>query len=147
MSPDDEKLRIIWNQQRIPVVIRRGGKGQLPRVRLPFADNNRTWLRDGRQRSPTWIARDKYWEIPISWFNDFVQRALKKYGKLYVIQPYREQEKCAPACMNATGHECQCSCMGANHGAGNDGSWFEVSETFATRWGEQQLACRLMQLR
>ena len=147
MGPDDEKLRIIWNQQRIPVVIRRGGKGQLPRVRLPFADNNRTWLRDGRQRSPTWIARDKYWEIPISWFNDFVQRALKKYGKLYVIQPYREQEKCAPACMNATGHECQCSCMGANHGAGNDGSWFEISETFATRWGDQQLACRLMKLR
>jgi hypothetical protein len=147
MSPDDEKLRIIWNQKRIPVVIRRGGKGQLPRVRLPFADNNRTWLRDGRQRSPTWIARDKYWEIPISWFNDFVQKALKKYGKLYVIQPYLEQEKCAPACMNATGHECQCSCMGANHGAGNDGSWFEISETFATRWGDQQLACRLMKLR
>lgn len=147
MSPDEEKLRIIWNQSRIPVVIRRGGKGQSPRVRLPFADNNRTWLRDGRRNSPTWIARDKYWEIPKSWFNDFVQRAVKKYGKLYVIQPYREQEKCAPACMNATGHECQCSCMGANHGAGNDGSWFEVSETFATRWGKQQLACRLMQLR
>lgn len=147
MSPDDEKLRIIWNQQRIPVVIRRGGKGQCPRVRLPFSDNNRTWLRNGQRNSPTWIARDKYWEIPKSWFNDFVQRAVKKYGKLYVIQPYREQEKCAPACMNATGHECQCSCMGANHGAGNDGSWFEVSETFATRWGEQQLACRLMTLR
>lgn len=147
MSPDDEKLRIIWNQPRIPVVIRRGGKGQSPRVRLPFADNNRAWLGDGRPRSPTWIVRDKYWEIPKSWFNDFVQRALKKYGKLYVIQPYREQEKCAAACMNAKGHDCNCSCMGANHGAGNDGSWFEVSETFATRWGEQQLACRLMQLR
>ena len=147
MGPDEEKLRIVWNQPRIPVVIRRGGKGQPPRVRLPFADNNRTWLRDGRRNSPTWIARDKYWEMPKSWFNDFVQRALKNYGKLYVIQPYREQEKCAPACMNATGHECQCSCMGANHGAGNDGSWFEVSETFATRGGEQQLACRLMKLR
>jgi hypothetical protein len=34
--------------------------------------------------------------------------------------------------------------MGANHGFGNDGSWFEVSETFATRWGEEELACRLM---
>jgi hypothetical protein len=147
MSPDEEKLRIIWNQKRIPVVIRRGGKGQSPWVRLPFADNNRTWLRDGRRNSPTWNAEDKYWEIPKLWFNDFVQRALKKYGKLYVVQPYREQEKCATACMNAKGHDCNCSCMGANHGMGNDGSWFEVSETFATRWGKQYLACRLMTLR
>jgi hypothetical protein len=24
---------------------------------------------------------------------------------------------------------------GADHGMGNDGSWFEVSDTFSTRWG------------
>jgi hypothetical protein len=143
----DEELRKIWNQRDIPVVLRRGGVGQSPRVRVPFANNNRSWLQDGRRISPTWNGAGKYWEIPKAWFNDFVQRALKKYGKLYVIQPFREQEKCAPACMNAVGHECQCSCMGANHGAENDGSWFEVSEAFATRWGEQQLACRLMKLR
>lgn len=147
MNSDEENLKRVWNQQQIPIILRRGGKGHAPRVRLPFSENNRGWIRNHRRTSPSWNARDKYWEIPKSWFNDFVQRALKKYGKLYVVQPYREQEKCAPACMNATGHECQCSCMGANHGAGNDGSWFEVSETFATRWGEQQLACRLMQLR
>jgi hypothetical protein len=34
--------------------------------------------------------------------------------------------------------------MGLHHGAGTDGSWFEVSDTFATRWGDQKLACRLM---
>ena len=147
MYSDAEKFRQVWNQTHTPIVLRSGGKGQSPRVRLPFSENNRAWLPNSRRRSPTWVARDGNWEIPKSWFNDFVQRALKRYGKLYVVQPYREQEKCAPACMNAGGHECQCSCMGANHGAGNDGSWFEVSETFATRWGDQQLACRLMKLR
>ena len=76
-----------------------------------------------------------------------IERSLAEYGKVYVIQPYREQEKCSPACQNATGHECQCSCMGLYHGAGNDGSWFEVSDTFAARWGEQELACRLMTAR
>jgi hypothetical protein len=30
---------------------------------------------------------------------------------------------------------------------GNDGSWFEVSDTFASRWGDQQLACRLLSSR
>jgi hypothetical protein len=34
--------------------------------------------------------------------------------------------------------------MGRHHGAGNDGTWFEVSDTFATRWGEKELACRLL---
>jgi hypothetical protein len=134
----------IWEQRAIPVVLRRSGKGERLRVRLPYDEGNRDWLRNGRRSKPEWVKSGKYWELPKDWFNDFVNRALAKFGRLYVVQPYREQEKCAPACLNAVGHECQCSCMGANHGVGNDGSWFEVSETFATRWGGQELACRLM---
>lgn len=144
MPIDDSNLRQIWGQKRIPVILRRMGKGQRLRARLPYSDGNRQWLQNGRRISPTWIAREKYWELPKAWLNDFVDRSLKRYGKVYIIQPYREQEKCAPACLNAIGHECQCSCMGGNHGAGNDGSWFEVSDTFATRWGKQELACRLL---
>lgn len=143
-SSIDHPLLQVWNQKEIPVVLRRGGKGQLPRIRIPFSLSNRAWLQNGRRTNPTWLQDLKCWEIPASWFNDFVARTLKKCGKLYVIQPYRKQEKCAPACLTAVGHECQCSCMGENHGVGNDGSWFEVSETFATRWGEKHLACRLM---
>jgi hypothetical protein len=93
---------------------------------------------------PKWFLEGKYWEIPITGFNKFVDRSLDRYGKVYIIQPYREQEKCAPACLNAQGHECECSCMGQNHGAGNDGSWFKVSEAFATRWHDQEIACRLL---
>lgn len=137
-------LKRVWSQQATPVILRRTGKGQKLRVRLPYEELNRDWLRNGRRSNPDWVAKDKYWELPKAWFNDFVNRALAKYGKVYVIQPYREQEKCASACLDAMGHECSCSCMGANHGAGNDGSWFEVSDTFATRWGELHLACRLM---
>jgi hypothetical protein len=74
-----------------------------------------------------------------------VEQTLKKYKKLYIIQPYRVQEKCAPACWNAEKHECQCSCMGENHGMGNpSGKWFVVSETFATTWRQNELACRLL---
>ena len=144
---DGTELTRIWNQQKIPVILRRTGKGQLLRARLPFTDNKRAWLQVGRRISPAWISGKRCWEIPKAWFNDFVERALRTFGQVYVIQPYREQEKCSPACLNAVGHECQCSCMGRNHGAGNDGSWFEISETFATRWGDQMLACRLMKAR
>ena len=147
MTPEREsadKLKAIWNQTLLPVVLRRTGKGQRLRVRLPYAETNREWLQNGRRDSPDWIGDKKYWKLPKAWFNDFVDRSLTKYGKVFIIQPYREQEKCAPACQNATGHECQCSCMGLYHGAGNDGSWFEVSDTFATRWVKQELACRLL---
>ena len=134
----------VWNQQLIPVAQRRTGKGELLRVRLPYASENRQWLRNGRRTAPIWVPKEKHWELPKAWFNDFVDRALSKYDKVYIIQPYREQEKCSPACQNAVGHECQCSCMGQHHGMGNDGSWFEVTETFATRWGPQEVACRLL---
>ena len=144
MHFDAKQLNWVWNQKQIPVILRRGGKGQRIRLRLPYSSDNRSWLKGCHRTSPAWIKEGKYWETPKAWFNDLVDRAMDRYKKVYVVQPYREQEKCAPACMNATGHECQCSCMGANHGAGNDGSWFEVSETFAVRSGDLHLACRLM---
>lgn len=144
MAVDKLTLKYVWNQQTAPVALRRTGKGQLLRVRVPFADTNGRWLQNGRTITPIWIAKDRYWELPKAWFNDFVERALSDYGEVYVIQPYREQEKCSPACQNAVGHECQCSCMGLHHGAGNDGSWFEVSDTFSTRWNDIEFACRLM---
>ena len=141
---DEYRIKAIWNQEDIPVVLRRGGLGDRPRLRLPYADDNRQWLRNDRRDPPVWKNDLRCWEIPKAWFNDFVARGLKRYGRLYVIQPYREQEKCAPACMRATGHECECSCMGANHGSNGGAGWFEVSDTFATCWGERHLACRLM---
>ena len=144
MDIDDERLKAAWNQSTIPIVLRRGGRGQLLRVRLPYSDNNWAWLRNGRRAKPTWKDSQKYWELPKAWFNDFVNRALRKYGKVYIVQPYREQEICARACMEATGHECQCSCMGANHGSGVEKGWYEVSDYFAVRSGIPQLACRLM---
>ena len=145
-----DKLTIdyVWRQQRdIPVILRRTGKGQKLRVRLPYSTDNRSWLRNDRPGTPAWFASKQYWEMPKAWFDDFVHRALTKYGKLYVVQPYREQEICAHQCRNAKGHECQCSCMGQYHGQGDDGSWFDVTDTFSTRWGERMVACRLMTTR
>lgn len=141
-----ERLSAIWNQTATPVVLRRQHRGAKIRVRLPYDPSNKAWLQAGRRTRPIWNAEHRCWELPKSWFNDLVERSLRRWGRVYVVQPYREQEKCSPACMNARGHECECSCMGANHGQGNDGSWFEVSDTFATRWHDMELACRLMRI-
>lgn len=144
---NQKRLKTAWAQKTIPVVLRRGGPGENIRVRLPYAKNNKLWLRNNRTRKPSWNQEHKCWELPKAWFNDLVDRSLQQWGQIYIIQPYREQEICAPACMNAKGHDCQCSCMGANHGQGDDGNWFSTSEAFAAKWGEKKLACRLMKVK
>jgi hypothetical protein len=130
--------RTIWASKR-PVVLRREGR---VRVRLPYAADNRDWLRSDRRNKPEWISDGGYWELPKAWFSGLVDSALIRYGEVWIIQPYREKEICAPACMNAVGHECECSCMGANHRMGVEGRWYEVSEALAVRWGERTLAVR-----
>lgn len=126
------------------MIIRRTSKGEKHRLRMPYSESNRGWLRNDRRGRPVWVKKCRHWEIPKAWFNDFVERGLKRFGKVWIIQPYREAEICAAACLNAQGHECQCSCMGANHGMGNNGSWFEVSDSFAVRWYEEEWAARLL---
>lgn len=145
---DPKRLREIWDQGQIPVILRRDGLGERNRVRLLGAEDDSEWLQTIGKSKPVWFAgKQQYWELPKSWFNDFVNGALKRYPQVYIIQPFREQEKCSSSCQNAVGHECQCSCMGEHHGAGNDGSWFEVSDAFSTRWTKRELACRLLTAR
>jgi hypothetical protein len=143
---EDELLRAknIWNQVHLPVVLRKKGKGDRVRVRLPYRVDNATWLNSIGKSKPNWRKDLMCWEIPKTWFNGFVDAALTRYAKLYVIQPYIETEICAPACRSAKHHECQCSCMGENHGSGDGTGWFDVTEAFAIRFGSKRLACRLM---
>jgi hypothetical protein len=115
-------------------------------IHLPYHADNRIWLRGDHRRKPIWNAEYRCWEVPQSWFEDVVTQCIHRFGSVYVIQPYRVQEKCAPACWNAQGFECECSCLGANHGCQNPtGNWRVISETFAVRWHDQQLACRLIE--
>lgn len=132
----------IWRNKYIPVVYKPQGKDPLL-VRVPYAPNNRDWLLSNG-RSIAWIAQFKAWEIPRSRFNEVVELCLDRWLQVYIIEAYRELEKCAPACWNATGYDCECSCMGANHGSGQPLDHV-VSDTFAFEWKERQLACRLVQ--
>ena len=142
MQGQDPKLRQIWLQKKIPVAYRQA-KSLL--IRLPYAPDNRRWLKDNRRKQPRWDTQYKCWEIPRTWFESVVQRTLKRFGRAYVIQAFRTQQRCAPACWNAKGFDCECSCMGANHGSGDpSGQWYVISETLAVNWGERQYSCRLI---
>lgn len=146
LSDNGERLRRILNQDQVPVLIRTARTGL--RVRLPFRKTNRAWLKGDRRTNPRWNRDRQFWMVPKAWFNAMVQQCLATFGMVYVVQPYREQEKCAPACWNALGDECQCSCMGEHHGSQSPaGRWKVVSDTFATQWMEKAVACRLIRRR
>ncbi|MEY2336265.1 hypothetical protein [Acidithiobacillus ferrianus] len=143
----DSQLKALWRQGKIPVIFKRN-KPLPVLARIPFAEGNMEWLRDGRRSKPEWCAQFKAWEIPAAWFDSVIKLALRRHQQVYVIQLYREHQKCAPACWNAEGFHCECSCMGENHGGGHPGgSWYEVSETFAVSWGAQRYSCRHLKVK
>jgi len=145
MEGKDPKLLEVWSQKSIPVVYRQE-KGLPILLRLPYAATNRDWLRGEHRNKPNWNKRFKCWEAPRAWFEDVVRRALAAYQRVYVIQPFQQHQKCATSCWNATGVECECSCMGAHHGSGNPaGKWHVVSDTFAIQWEQREYACRLIE--
>ncbi len=144
MDEQDPRLRNIWKQREIPVVFRQARPKPLL-VRLPFLNDNYAWLRGENKRKPKWNSQHIAWEVPIAWFDELIHRLLKRHGRVYVIQLHNEMQKCAPACWNAEGFHCECSCLGANHGTGHPGAtWHEIAETFAFSWGPRQYACRLI---
>jgi len=144
MEAHDPRLRRVWKQSAVPVVYRRGSSKALL-VRMPYSAANQEWLRAERRSIPKWNSTYKCWEIPRSWLDDVVKRLLVRFGKTYFVQPFRALQKCAPACWNASGVDCECSCMGANHGSGNPiGKWYVISDTCAVQWGNNEYSCRLL---
>lgn len=142
--PKDPELYRIWKKQKqLPVILRRSKPPIL--IKLPDSNDNQSWLKDAHIRWPWWNTKLECWEVPQTWFDEVITRAARRWGAVYVIQLHREQQKCAPACWNAQGFHCECSCMGENHGSGKpDGKWYEVSDTLALQWGDKKYACRLI---
>lgn len=141
---DRHDIAAVWSNGRIPVVaVPLSGK---VKIRIPYSSANRAWIQIGRS-NPEWNKRGKHWSVPRAWLNRIARHAVESFGQCYVIQSYRETEKCAPACWNATGVECSCSCLGENHGQDDDGSWYVVSDVFACRSGGKQYAVRLLSAR
>ncbi|AGI71921.1 hypothetical protein OA238_c18120 [Octadecabacter arcticus 238] len=101
-----------WRHKTIPMAIRSDEKRTKVLVHLPFGEDNRVWLHGLGKTRPKYVRDHQAWEIPKAWFNKFVEAALLRYRRVYVVQPYREYEVCAPACRNAKGHDCNCSCRG-----------------------------------
>ena len=62
-------------------------------------------------------------------------------GGLHLQQSFELDARCVAT---ARGVDCECSCLGEHHGCDSDGTWFEVNEVFACRWGARKYAVRLL---
>jgi len=111
-------------------------------VRLPYWGGNRAWLLAGG-RLIEWLARFKAWSLPRGRFDAVVKRCLSCYGSCYLIQVLRERVVCCEPCWNAEGYDCECSCMGVNHGSGHP-LQHEISEAVSLEWQGHKLSCRLL---
>lgn len=81
----------IWRQTSIPVIYRRG-KGYPLLIKLPYRDDNRIWLQNGKRNKPKWLKQYTCWEVPKAWFDDLVNRSNNRWNSLYIIQPYAPLE-------------------------------------------------------
>ena len=141
-----QNLTRFWSETRLPVVFQRQRPAPLL-VRLPFAPDNKVWLRNGGRRVPGWDKEHGAWEVPQAWFERTIKLSFKRYLACYVIQLHREKEVCARACWDAFGADCECSCMGVNHGSGQPaGRWYEIGDNFAVMWGVQRYSVRLLRV-
>ena len=140
------RLNSIWAQQTTPVFFVTK-KGRLL-IRLPEDTQNYEWLKHGRRTSPTRNVDYQSWEAPKGWLDELVPRTLARHGRLYLVQLRSKRARCVPACWNATGYICVCSCGGANHGLGHPLAHRRtVSDVFATDWRGEHVACRMISAR
>jgi len=145
-----EHAKAAWNQHSVPVILRRKRTREgnpVLRIRLPRRHTNYGVLKGDKpqNRNPEYRSEGDFWEIPYSRLNDIVRILVAYYGQVILMQPVKHRQVCARACMEAAGFECECSCLGANHGSNNmDSSWFEVDDTYAVMYRDEEVSLRVI---
>lgn len=104
-------------------------------AKLPPRKGNRRWLHHTVGiRSPR-LADDR-WHLPRNCLGRLVTAAIDRYGHIVVCRDMSRLSRCTRACLEARGIDCDCSCLGAYHGADSVG-WFErVGDVMVADLGE-----------
>lgn len=139
-----------WQQFEIPVIVRTRkieGKNPRLRIRLPEHPDPFALLKgvNKRNRNPIEKEKQRYWELAYGRLNEMVETLSKTFGHVILIQPVRETMVCARKCIEASGFECECSCLGANHGSQHmDSAWYEIEDTYAVSHGAEYASLKVI---
>lgn len=104
-------------------------------AKLPPRRANRRWMHETVGiRSPEFDG-DR-WTLPRSSLVRLVTAAVDRFGFIVLWRDMSKLSRCTRACLEATGVECQCSCLGQHHGQDAAG-WFErVGDAVVAEQGE-----------
>ena len=148
-----QDMRSLWKEVKMPILYRQG-RGMRLKLRLSRPDQHvsELWPSDEyrflfrkKHHKPKWEFTKKHWELPYSWLDFVTKHIVSQKGALYLIQPCNSLQVCSRSCQEAQGFECECSCMGAQHGSNNiDFGWFEITDCFAVKSEGNELSCRLI---
>lgn len=137
------ELKAFLEASKLPVLLNTKTKGKIM-LRFPNEEKHEDFVAGGQRSEPEWKPYGA-WFVARSALRSHAQRCIAKWGGCWIVQSYREKEVCAPACQNAIGLECHCSCMGLYHGheaEATSGKWHVVNEAFCVRWGDVVYAVR-----
>jgi|SRR3569833_536614 len=104
-------------------------------AQIPAVKGNLRWLRQSvRIRSPR-LDGDR-WHLPRNCMIKLVTAGVDRFGHVVVWRDMSRLSQCNRACLEATGLECDCSCLGVHHGQDAIG-WFErVGDVMVADLGE-----------
>ncbi|WP_202819032.1 endonuclease domain-containing protein [Actinosynnema sp. ALI-1.44] len=106
-------------------------------AKIPARKGNRRWLHESvRIRSPHLDKDSGKWTLPRNCLTKLVTAAIDRYGYIVVCRDMSRLSKRTRTCLEAAGSDCDCSCLGAYHGADSFG-WFErVGDVMVADLGE-----------
>lgn len=102
-------------------------------VWMPYqGGSNRLWIKEalGTRTRPEWNKPAGRWEIARPHLKPVVAALIDRFGEVDVYLEFLAAERCDTRCVEAAGDNCECSCMGENHGgAGYWRRWRQVGDT------------------
>ncbi len=79
-------------------------------AKIPARKGSQRWLRQAvRIRSP-YLDGDR-WVLPRTCLTRLVTAAVDRYGRFVVFRDMSRLSRCTRACLEATGVDCDCSCL------------------------------------
>jgi hypothetical protein len=134
----------------MPWVRRRLGQTRL-HVWMPYqGSSNRQWILQelGTRTRPIWNGSKTpgRWEIARPHLHLVVTSLVQRFGQVDVYLEFSNRTRCDVRCQQAEGDDCECSCLGENHGgAAYWRNWTLVGQTTLLSERECQVRHYLVQ--
>lgn len=99
-------------------------------VRISHPEDNRAWLGSIRTRGRglLWQREERHCECHSAWLAALAEVVLAHHCRVWLMQQFDCRAGCNESCITGRGLDCECGCLGRNHGAGLVDGWAQRIE-------------------